>query len=389
MKPSILIVADVPSPHQNVFFDALSCAGQLDVEILFCRSTMPGRAWSGAGPQHTRHSFLSPWPIAGLPTNPGLLPRVLAQPGRLPILIGYYLPGLLLTGAALSALGRPWVFWTDTLPAPDDRTDARARLRDAARAFFLRRSRLCLTTGEAGRAALLAHGVEPERAFVSPFVVDQEWIASEVARLRPGRAALRASWGVAPDAKLLLFVGQLIRRKGLDVLLEALGALGAGAGRLHLLVVGEGPESAALRAQAERLGLARRVTFLPYRDNAGLPELWAAADAFVLPARFDAWPVVVVEALAAGLPVLGTEACGSVRDLVRENESGWRCAPEDVAALASALAAVAALDQSGLAALSAGAQRAAAPLSPRAAADAFSRVVAEALRPDPRKSPRP
>jgi hypothetical protein len=110
------IVADVPSPHQNAFFDAVAKLGEMDLEVLFCRRTMPGRAWSGEGPSLARHRFLREIAVRGKPTNPQLLPELLAATDRIPTLIGYYLPGLLASGLALGALRRRWMFWTDTLP---------------------------------------------------------------------------------------------------------------------------------------------------------------------------------------------------------------------------------------------------------------------------------
>ena len=361
------VVADVPSPHQNVFFDAVTRLGEVDLEVLFCRRRMPGRAWSGAGPLLARHRFLRKASVRGVPTNPTLLPELLARPERLPFLIGYYLPAMLSAGFALGALRRPWVFWTDTLP-PASRTDP--LYRRAARRWFLSRASLCLTTGEAGRAALLEHGVPRERTEVLPFVVDHAFIAREVDRL--DRAQLRLALGIAPGVRALLFVGQMIRRKGIDVLLDALLLLRQMPGpRPLLLAVGEGAELADFRAQATRLGLDDSVRFIPYLEYAALPRLWAAADALVLPSRFDAWPVVVVEALVAGLPVIGTDACGSVRDLVTP-ATGFIAHAGDVLSLAESLRAAMTADLGAMRPL---ARASVAGLAPESVARDFTRVV--------------
>ncbi len=366
------VVADVPSPHQNVFFDAVARLGEVDLEVLFCRRVMPGRAWSGEGPRLARHRFLRKASIRGVPTNPTLVPELLAAPERLPFLIGYYLPALLSAGLLLGALGRPWVFWTDTLPPP---TRGEPLYRRAARRWFLSRSTLCLTTGEAGRAALLQHGVARERTQVLPFVVDHAWIQGAVDPL--SRDEVRTALGIAPGVRALLFVGQMIRRKGIDVLLDALLLLQKMPGpRPLLLAVGDGAELPDFRAQATRLGLDDSVRFIPAMDNAALPRLWAAADAFVLPSRFDAWPVVVVEALVAGLPVIGTDACGSVRDLVTPL-SGFVARAGDVLSLAEALRAAMGAD---LLAMRPAARAAVAALDPATVARDFTRVVEAAQR---------
>jgi len=377
------VVADVPSPHQNVFFDAVARLGEVDLEVLFCRRVMPGRAWSGEGPRLARHRFLPGLSVGGVPANPTLLPGLLAHPSRLPILIGYYLPALLAAGLALSALRRPWIFWTDTLPQP--RPGARNLPGRLARRLFLDHATLCLTTGEAGREALLAQGVPPWRAQVLPFVVDHAAIEAGLVRERPLRDERRRSLGIPPGARVLLFVGQMIKRKGLDVLLDALALVRDRKGPApYLLLLGEGADLAEFRSQASRSGLEELVRFLPYVDNARLPRFLSLADGFVLPSRFDAWPVVVVEALVAGLPVVGTEACGSVRDLVTE-KTGFRCAPADVLSLAEALRAFVA--EPDLAGMGERARQSVAALSPLAVARDFTRVLEAAKRLQRERSP--
>ncbi len=378
------VVADVPSPHQNVFFDAVARLGEVDLEVLFCRRVMPGRAWSGEGPKVARHRFLPESSVGGVPLNPTLLPALLAHPSRLPLLIGYYLPALLGAGLALAALRRPWIFWTDTLPAP--REGAPSLPGRLARRLFLDSATLCLSTGEAGRAALLAQGVPARRAQVLPFVVDHASIQAGLLRERPQREERRRQLGIPHDARVLLFVGQMIKRKGIDLLLDALALVRDRKGPApFLLLLGEGTGLAEFRAQAKRAGLEELVRFLPYVDNAELPRFLSLADGFVLPSRFDAWPVVVVEALVAGLPVVGTDACGSVRDLITP-ETGFRCAPSDVLSLAEALRAFVAVPD--LASMSAQARARVAPLAPLAVAREFTRVLEAAERLHRERSPK-
>ncbi len=68
---------------------------------------MPGRAWSGEGPRLARHEVLPALAVGGIPTNPTLPARLLRESARLPVVIGYYLPGMLAAGLLLGALRRP------------------------------------------------------------------------------------------------------------------------------------------------------------------------------------------------------------------------------------------------------------------------------------------
>jgi len=110
----------------------------------------------------------------------------------------------------------------------------------------------------------------------------------------------------------LLFVGLLLRRKGVHVLLEAM-ARATLSPDVVLQVAGDGPERAELEATADRLGLRDRVTFLGFRSD--VPRLLAESDAFVLPSAMEQQPLVLIEALGAGKPVVATDV-GGVAEMV-------------------------------------------------------------------------
>lgn len=129
----------------------------------------------------------------------------------------------------------------------------------------------------------------------------------------------------------LLFVGLLVPRKGVHVLLEAM-ATAALPSEVRLQVAGDGPERPALETLASRLGLEDRVDFLGFRSD--VPRLLAEADAFVLPAVMEQQPLVLIEAMGAGKPVVATDV-GGVREMV--GDTGIIVPPADPGALAAAL----------------------------------------------------
>jgi len=133
---------------------------------------------------------------------------------------------------------------------------------------------------------------------------------------------------------LLLFVGRLRYYKGLQYLLRALADL-PGA---HLAVVGTGSMAAEWQALAGELGVAGRVSWLGDVADAGLPACYHAADLFVLPAceRSEAYGLVQVEAMAAGLPVVSTELGTGTSFVNRHGETGLVVPPRDPQALARA-----------------------------------------------------
>jgi glycosyltransferase involved in cell wall biosynthesis len=102
--------------------------------------------------------------------------------------------------------------------------------------------------------------------------------------------------------------------------------------------VGGGEQQEELERLAAALGIKPWVRFLGSRPWAELPELYAAADIFVLPSLFEPWGAVVIEAMACSLPVVVTDRVGSAPDLVRPGENGWIVPAGESEALADALA---------------------------------------------------
>jgi len=183
-------------------------------------------------------------------------------------------------------------------------------------------------------------------------VANSSYTAQEIARFANvpvrvipdtvGLPANQAARGSAGDGSFrILFVGRLVKRKGLTHLIEAVGHLPAD---LHarLTVIGDGPERAALSEQVRTSGLDSLVDFRGRVPASALQEAYAASDVFVLQAIVDAGGdteglgVVLLEAMSYGVPVVASEI-GGITDIIENGESGLLLPPADVDLLASTL----------------------------------------------------
>jgi rhamnosyl/mannosyltransferase len=136
------------------------------------------------------------------------------------------------------------------------------------------------------------------------------------------------------DGHTILFVGRFRYYKGLHHLLEALPKIP----KARLVLVGSGPAEAALRSQAQALGVTQRVTFATNVPDEELPTYYAAADLFVLPAceRSEAFGLVLVEAAASALPCISTELHTGTSYVNLDGQTGLVVPPADPDALAGA-----------------------------------------------------
>jgi len=148
--------------------------------------------------------------------------------------------------------------------------------------------------------------------------------------IEPAKPVLRADLTTPQDAPLLLSLGRLHRNKAFDVLLEAMPSLEG----VYVWIAGEGPERAALEAQARMLGVEDRVRFLGWRQD--VSALLASCDVYVCPSRHEPLGNVVIEGWAAGKPVVAARSQGPT-ELIRPGENGMLATIDDSQALAEAV----------------------------------------------------
>lgn len=146
------------------------------------------------------------------------------------------------------------------------------------------------------------------------------------------RASIRDELGISEDAFMIATVAVLRRGKGLETLIQAAKRVVEACGACVFVVVGEGPMSGKWKKLAEEIGVAEHIRWTGYRRD--VPSILAAADLFVLPTLADAFPTVLLEAFAAGLPVVASDV-GGVSEIVDEGRTGMLVPPGDANSLAA------------------------------------------------------
>ncbi len=280
--------------------------------------------------------------------------------------------------------------------SPQER--AKAWVRSAALRFFFKRFAGFLAVGQANADYFRAHGVPEKRIVHCPHAVDNERLLAAKAALcrdfgidlpsgqirvpETVKRGVRRKLGLPEEALIFLFAGKFIRKKQPLELLEAFAA--AETGPAFLLFVGNGELEERMREAVVKLGLAgesgreseggevkggkveggkvgreeeqscmeggsvrgacgavqaKRVVFLPFRNQSEMPEVYAAADVLVLPSlgRSETWGLVVNEAACFGVPAVVSSHVGCGRDLIEEGVTGWSFPAGDSSALCRAL----------------------------------------------------
>ncbi len=176
-------------------------------------------------------------------------------------------------------------------------------------------------------AELAQHGVPAHRLHVIPNA-----FANSTRPLE--RSAARVALDIPEDRFIVGWVGRLSSEKGPDILVEAMARLRDAA--VHAIVIGDGPDARQLEGRARRLGVADRMQWRGVIPEAG--RLLPAFDALALSSRTEGTPIVLLEAMAAGVPIVATRV-GGIPDVVTAAEA-ILIPPEDPAALAAAIEAI-------------------------------------------------
>ena len=178
----------------------------------------------------------------------------------------------------------------------------------------------------AGFADLVIAPTESVRQILREFGVEQpiEVIENGIDRqpfLSPDQPKSKAALGLPDDAVLAVYVGRLSSEKNLSGLIAQFAQVVANAPQAHLLIIGSGPQREHLNTAVSHHKLTRHVHFSGVMANDAIPNYLAAADLFVTASTTEVHPLTVIEAMAAGLPIVGIDSPG-LRGTVQSNTSG-------------------------------------------------------------------
>jgi glycosyltransferase involved in cell wall biosynthesis len=331
----VVFVSKIPTPYRLPLFRRLDERRELDVQVLFAAAREPNLPFDVAEElASVPHRFLSGKSVS-LPTgrepfvypvNPGLAGALRSATPDLVVLGGY---AVYADQAALlyaRRAGVPYLVHCESHLAKPRPGWVRAS-KAAVLPALVGGAAGGLAVGSGAARYLARYGLDPARIRIFPNTVDVGEYGRAATAARRRGARIRRRLGLPEH--FVLFAGRLIPSKGVGDLAAAIGMLGEAAP--ELVVAGVGP-------LADELAALPRVRMVGFQPTARVIELFALADAAVLPSRTETWGVVVNEALACGCPVVVSDAVGAVEDLVVEGVNGRIVPAGDVRALASALA---------------------------------------------------
>ncbi len=239
-----------------------------------------------------------------------------------------------ITYMAARSLGIPFIFGTDasTIEPRNSRT-WKLFVKRFAWPLLFRLATQVIVVSTPGRDMMRSLGIHADRIALLHNTVDNNWwlAASDAVN----RNAVRASWGISPEDKVIVFCAKLQPWKRPMDLLQAFSK--AAIPDSLLLIAGEGPLRPQLESEATSLGIGNRVRFLGFVNQSQLPAIYTSADLMVLPSEYEPFAMVVNEAMLCGCPVAVSDRVGAASDLVAPLAPDFVFPHCDIEALASTL----------------------------------------------------
>jgi len=345
--------------YQAPFFQRLAREPDVDLTVVYC-------SLAGATLMHDREmSTTMQWNLELLSgyryvtlrnlrkdlsggffrlTNPGVIPHLIRKRYDAAIfMFGWGSLTALLAAFTCWLTRTPFFFFGDS-SFPPPATTTRARIRDRFLRFLFSRATGFMTSGALNADYYRHYGADPRTFFLLPWAVDNDRFEAESRFVSGERDALRAQYGIAPDQIAFLYSAKLLPRKDPMTLLRGFEQMRERE-RAVIVFMGEGVLREELETYTREHGLERGVRFIGFVNQREIPKHYAMCDVFVLPSLYEPRGAVLNEAMACGLPVVVTDRCGSIGDIVRPNDNAFVYPAGDAGALASDLDRLAADDE--------------------------------------------
>lgn len=321
-------LTQMPSPYMRDLFAAMRADGRIIPRVLYMETALPGTRWKT--PQLRDNEQVLPGRglnILGgrVQWNPTICSALRNSDANIVIVSGYSSLTTQIATRWLRRRNRPWIFFGERPGIKSRRLPGRV-MRATAMSAMLRSASAVAAVGISAVEAYQSRCRNSTRVFNIPYYTDTAPFLAAPAR--PGER----------DGQLrILYCGQLIERKGVDLLIKAFCRVASQHSFVSLHLVGEGAMHDHLREMVPS-PLNNRVAFHGFSTIEELPQHFSRADFMVLPSRHDGWGVVINQALAAGLPIVASDAVGAAQDYVAGRGTGLIVPAGDEMALTEALA---------------------------------------------------
>lgn len=334
------ILHKLPTPYNDMFFHALHIQEDIDVQVY--------HLWKGSWRRPWKSQLGQGYPNIYLKTLLGIdwsfLWQAWSDTNTFFLICDWGHSISLLAIIARFIRHAPVGIWADTPQEALYRHPIKKWLRQKFLKWLLSHCDVIFGTGGRALEVLKDMGASSDQVVNLPCFVDLDrpLVASRDSRIRAQASSFRESVGCKDSGVVFAINGTLVHKKGQDIGLRAFAAARQkSATPMGLLLAGEGPDRQKLEQLVDELSLKDSVVFLGWQEPEGMDAVYLASNAIVHPARYDPFPLVVLETMSWSRIIIGSDVCGSIEDRVQNSVNGFSFPSENIEALAEIIVEIA------------------------------------------------
>lgn len=333
-KKKVTILTPLPAPYREPLFERLSKIPDWDLQVYYCTAgTDTNLGWQGqqnyVGGEYTyKREILknvAPECCKGIRligyVNPSILWRMFKKKPNYLIIQGCAQFTEIMAIIWAIVTRTPFALWSDSnYYLEQNKSSWKKKLKRIYLKPIIRCAHGILTIGTANELYWRFYGAKTNQCYLAKYAVENDFFAWECRNREIQAKELRKTLGLEGKT-VFLYVGRLVKIKGIDLLIDAFRQLTQKRSDVGLLIVGNGEERESLEARAAMCPPGS-VAFVGRVDYQELPLYIGCGDVLVVPSWKEPWGLVINEGMACGLPVIASQECGGAVDLVRDNENG-------------------------------------------------------------------
>ena len=317
----VLFLTNIPAPYRVDFFNELG--KECDLTVLYERRTASDRdnRWISDTNKNFKSIFLK---SVNIRQDAGLSFEVIKflNKNKFDIFVigGYSTPTAMLAIQILKLKRISFLLNVDGGFIKNDRKIAKL-----IKSYFIGSASWWLSTGESTNRYLVHYGADEANIFKYPFTSIKKSEILEKNISKENKLKLREELNITGE-NVAISVGQLIQRKGYDLLIDAWSCMD---NNWKLIIIGSGDDREKLEELIKNKNI-KNIELVDFKVKNELRKYYESADLFILPTREDIWGLVINEAMAHGLPIITTDRCIAGKELVTNNKNGFVISLEEI-----------------------------------------------------------